>query len=103
VNARDAFGRTPLHQAALQGNRELAALLLDNGADPAAVYAGRTPAQLAARSGDEALATWLVSYRPNPVARSTTAPGDQARPKDYIPLPRMPAKPGPRRTGQPVS
>ena len=103
VNARDAFGRTPLHQAALQGNRELAALLLDYGADPAAVYVGRTPAQLATRSGDEALAKWLVSYRPNPAVRSAIAPGDQARPKDYIPLPRMPAKPGPRKTAQPVS
>jgi hypothetical protein len=103
VNARDAFGRTPLHQAALQGNRELAALLLDYGADPATVYAGRTPVQLATRSGDEALAKWLVSYRPNPVARSTTGPGDQARPKDYIPLPRMPAKPGPRKPAQPAS
>ena len=103
VNARDAFGRTPLHQAVLRGNRELAAVLLDHGADPAAVYAGRTPAQLATRAGDAALASWLVSYRPNPVVRSADAPGDQARPKDYVPLPRMPAKPGPRRAGQPVS
>jgi hypothetical protein len=97
ANARDAFGRTPLHQAALRGNRELAALLLDYGADPAAVYAGRTPAALAARSGNEALAAWLVSYRPTPVARATAAPSVQSRPKDYVPLPRMPAKPAPRR------
>jgi hypothetical protein len=103
ANARDAFGRTPLHQAALQGNRELAALLLDYGADSATAYAGRTPAQLAARAGDQALADWFVSYRPTRVARSSAAPDPQARPKDYIPLPRMPAKPGPRRTAQPVS
>jgi len=103
VNARDAFGRTPLHQAALQGDREVAALLLDYGADPAAVYAGQTPAQLAVRGGDQALADWLVSYRPTRVARSTAAPEAQARPKDYVPLPRMPAKPAPRRAGQPVS
>ena len=105
ANARDAFGRTPLHQAALQGDRELAALLLDYGADPAAVYAGRTPDQLAARAGDEALAKWLVAYRPNPVAGSAagSSPRDEANSKGYTPLPRMPAKPGPRRPGQPVS
>jgi hypothetical protein len=103
VNARDAFGRTPLHQAALQGNRELAALLLDYGADSAVAYAGRTPAQLAMRAGDQALADWLVSYRPTRVARSTAVPEPQARPKDYVPLPRMPAKPGPRKVAQPVS
>jgi hypothetical protein len=87
----------------LQGNRELAALLLDYGADSAVLYAGRTPAQLAARGGDQALADWLVSYRPTRVARSTPAPEPQARPKDYVPLPRMPAKPAPRRPAQPVS
>jgi hypothetical protein len=96
VNARDAFGRTPLHQAVSQGNRELAAILLDHGADSAVLYAGRTPAQLAARGGDQAFADWLGAYRPTRVARSTPAPEVQPRPKDYVPLPRMPAKPAPR-------
>jgi hypothetical protein len=104
VNARDAFGRTPLHLAALQGNRELTALLLDNGADSAAVYAARTPAQLAARAGNEALAKWLESYRPSAVANTGNGarPGNEARPRDYEPLPRMPAKPAPRKPGSPV-
>jgi ankyrin repeat protein len=104
VNARDVFGRTPLHQAALQGDRELVALLLDQGADPAAVYAARTPAQLAARAGNEALAKWLEAYRPSAEAKSGggATPRDEARPRNYEPLPRMPAKPGPRKPGSPV-
>ena len=105
ANARDAFGRTPLHLAVLQGDRAAAALLLDYGADPTAVYAGRTPDQLAARAGEEALARWLVAYRPNPMARTGVGapPGSETRSKSYTPLPRMPAKPGPRGPGQPVS
>jgi hypothetical protein len=104
VNARDEFGGTPLHQAALQGNRELAKLLLDTGADPAAVYAARTPVQLAARAGNEAMAKWLDSYRPSAVAKSGggALPGDETRPRDYVPPLQMPAKPGPRKPGSPV-
>jgi ankyrin repeat protein len=33
VDARDANGRTPLHQAAFHGHREIAALLLQSDAD----------------------------------------------------------------------
>lgn len=101
ASARDAFGRTPLHEAMQQGNRELAALLLDYGADPTATYAGRTPGQLARRSGDEPLAIWLASYRPRPGARGIAAATGEERPRAYTPLPRMPAKPGPRRPGTP--
>jgi len=73
VNARDDFGRMPLHQAVLQGDRALAALLLDYGADRTARYMRRTPEQLAAGAGNAALGQWLVSYRPQPVAKSRLA------------------------------
>ena len=34
VNARNSYGATPLHDAAVSGNEALVTLLLDHGADP---------------------------------------------------------------------
>jgi ankyrin repeat protein len=44
VNARDNGGSTPLHQAAINGHKEIAELLIANGADVnAKTDAGVTP------------------------------------------------------------
>ena len=44
VNAKDAWGATPLHNAAFAGDKELAELLIAKGADVNTKdYAGRTP------------------------------------------------------------
>ncbi len=53
VSARDeAFGATALHWAALRGHAAVAALLVAEGADPAAKNsAGETPRDVAARAG----------------------------------------------------
>jgi ankyrin repeat protein len=63
VNARDGDGATPLHNAALSGHRELAALLLDKGADREAhdAESGATPLYFAAAWGRSALVELLVA------------------------------------------
>jgi ankyrin repeat protein len=66
------FGMMPLHEAVLAGNRELAALLLEHGADAAARYRKRTPTQLAVLAGNASLAAWLASYRRIPLATRGT-------------------------------
>ena len=44
VNAKDGGGQTPLHRAALRGNKEIVELLIANGADRNAKDVnGRTP------------------------------------------------------------
>ena len=63
VNARDAFGQSPLHAAAASRNAAaLAALLLRAGADPNATDdGGMTPLHAAARVGNLALAQAVVA------------------------------------------
>jgi ankyrin repeat protein len=54
-------GQTPLHLAARFGQEDAARVLLERGADPAAVTAdGRTPAELAVAAGHDDLATLLA-------------------------------------------
>ena len=61
VGDADADGRRALHHAALgSGNREIAELLLDRGADPFEVDgAGKRPSELATESGNSAVAELL--------------------------------------------
>jgi ankyrin repeat protein len=59
------FGATPLHWAALRGYREIAAYLLDQGADPSATNnAGETPLQVAERAGKKDVVEALKRQRP---------------------------------------
>lgn len=62
--SRDADGRTPLFQAALQGNTAAAELLLDRGADVDAVehVYRSTPLQRAAENGNFATVKLLLQY-----------------------------------------
>ena len=56
VNAAQAGGWTPLHQAATHGLADLAALLLAHGADAAAkAENGKSPIDMAAKSGKKAV------------------------------------------------
>jgi ankyrin repeat protein len=60
VNARQHLGWTALHEAANQGNREMAEALLRHGADPAAGNDDKkTPADVAAERGHTELARLL--------------------------------------------
>ena len=60
VNARQHLGWTALHEAANQGNREMAEALLRHGADPAAGNDdGKIPADVAAGRGHTELARLL--------------------------------------------
>jgi cytohesin len=62
VNAHDQVGQTPLHMAARTGQREMADLLLSNGADVnGQVEGGWTPLHEAARSGHENVAKLLIA------------------------------------------
>ncbi len=55
---------TPLHEAAFNGDVELALLLLKHGADPLAhSYSGATPYHLALMNGHEKLAEELLRFR----------------------------------------
>jgi ankyrin repeat protein len=60
VNATQAGGYTPLHQAAAAGLTEMAQLLLKAGANPAArCDQGKTPADYARERGHEAVLAFL--------------------------------------------
>jgi len=62
VNAGGVFGKTPLHLAALKDNKEIAELLIANGADVNAKQAveGETPLHLAAWDGHKEIAELLI-------------------------------------------
>jgi ankyrin repeat protein len=61
-NARQQMDYTPLHDAAGRGDRELAELLLANGAQPLARTAdGMQPADVARKNGHSEFAEWLAS------------------------------------------
>jgi glyoxylase-like metal-dependent hydrolase (beta-lactamase superfamily II) len=62
ANSRNPGGLTPLHMAALYGQRAVAEFLISKGADVNAVakHSG-TPLDIASESGREAFVTWLQS------------------------------------------
>ena len=63
INARDATGWTPLHQASYSGAVEVVRLLLENGADvEAKVYDGRTVLQIADDRGHDEIVKLLREY-----------------------------------------
>ena len=62
VNAAQAAGFTPLHQAAAAGRQDIADLLLEAGADPGKLCdQGKTPAEYARERGHHNLAELLRS------------------------------------------
>ena len=74
MNARNCYGSTPLHGAAVSGMQEAAALLLAAGAELDAVNnGGWTPLQYAIRGGegfcDADFVAWMVSAAAAPEAR----------------------------------
>lgn len=61
-DAAGAGGHTPFHLAASRGNRELAELLIEKGADERLLIEdGRTAAQVAREHGKAEMAAWLES------------------------------------------
>jgi ankyrin repeat protein len=61
AGAMNRYGVSPLYIAALNGNAEIVALLLDNGVDPKlAIAEGETALMTAARSGDVATIDRLI-------------------------------------------
>jgi ankyrin repeat protein len=64
VNARQHLGWTALHEAANQGNREMAECLLRHGADPAAGNdEGKTAIEIANERGHTELAQMFSRKR----------------------------------------
>jgi ankyrin repeat protein len=67
VNAAQAGGGTPLHETAFSGYLELTQLLLERGANPAAVdNQGRTPLDVARERGQTAVADLLAGLPARP-------------------------------------
>jgi ankyrin repeat protein len=66
VNARDSDGSTPLHCATWKGHQEVAAVLIDAGADVNAHnqndHWGTTPLHAAAHANQTAIAQMLIDY-----------------------------------------
>ena len=64
VNQRDALGATPLHDAAWNGNREIALYLLEHGANVKARHAegGSVPIAYAVIKNDLAMVELLLSH-----------------------------------------
>jgi len=74
VNAAQGDGMTALHWAANRADAELAAMLLEAGADPTATtrIGAYTPLHLASRTGNPTLVTALLDHGADPAARTTT-------------------------------
>ena len=69
LDRRDAEGNTPLYHACRQGYRDVAALLLERGADPSlANNRGETPLHAAARSGNREIIDRLMARGADPDA-----------------------------------
>ena len=63
VNAKDDYGRTPLHWAAYEKNLEIIQLLIEKGADVNAIdNDGNTPLQSAVNSGNLEIAKLLLKH-----------------------------------------
>ena len=63
VNSIEKFGFTPLHFAAFTGNKDVADLLLTQGADVnAKFYQGITPMQVAVQKGHKEVIDLLIKY-----------------------------------------
>lgn len=76
VNARGAYGKTPLHWAAEKNYRELAELLVRSGAkiDPEVTW-GMTPLQWAANMGSREVADVLLAHGAQPQLNMWCAAG----------------------------
>jgi len=70
VNTKDRTGRTPLHWAAVKGNKEVAEFLIAKGANLEAIdRTGRTPLHQAALEGHDGVAILLINKGANVHAR----------------------------------
>jgi ankyrin repeat protein len=106
ANARNLFGRSPLHDAVARGNSDLVALLLRYGADPGtADDNGTTPLHLAARGGSSVLVGALLSYGANPSARNLAGatPYDVAKQQDRTAILQQLANANPSRPGHAIA
>jgi len=74
VNAAEGDGMTALHWSAERGDRELAALLLQSGANPSAVtrIGAHTPLHVAAKAGNADVVRLLVGAKADVRALTTT-------------------------------
>jgi ankyrin repeat protein len=77
VNAPQGDGMTALHWAAYNGNVDIAAVVLEAGADPMAPtrIGAYTPLHLAAQAGSEAVVEALLAAGANPNARTVDVGG----------------------------
>ena len=85
LNAASARGATLLHLAASLSNLEMAAMLLDRGADPNVRAAeGETPLHYAARFGDRGMAELLIARGADRAARDTAVDATPAAWADFF-------------------
>jgi len=68
VDAKDMNGETPLTWAAYSGHKEIAELLLANGADVNAKSKRGTPLSNAVKSGDKEIVEWWVGQIQSPLS-----------------------------------
>lgn len=66
LSERGLNGRTALHQAAAAGQQDVAALLLDKGADPSAGDSCDTPLHSAAQAGHSEIVSLLIDWGADP-------------------------------------